>query len=173
MGPLTEQHEEIVSKLRSIQPEEWIKIGIVAVVSLFLLLLLTSPWWHDIVGKHETAAVRSLEGIHTLEVRYYADHTAKGFSCKLEPLRSYAAKDGTDPAEEALGGMSRGYTFSIVRCVPEEDGVVSRYAIEAVPVKPGDSGVRAICTDQTGQVYYDQEGDGEACLKARMTVPKK
>jgi hypothetical protein len=171
MGPLTEKLDEIRDIVSRIDPESWVKIAIAGVVSLFLLALLTSPWWYDIVGQHERAAMKSLQGIHGLEVRYYAEHADKGFSCALEPLRAYAS--GDDDWAEALGGTAKGYAFSVVACKPESNGEVKRYGLVAVPVKPGDSGVRAFCTDQTGQLYMDVEGSGEECLRGRVAVPKK
>jgi hypothetical protein len=170
MGPLTEKLDDIRDKLSRIDGESWVKIAIAGVVSLFLLALLTSPWWHDIVGKHERAAMKSLQGIHGLEVRYYGEHGDKGFSCALEPLRVYAS--GDDDWAEALGGTAKGYAFSVVGCKPETDGAVTRYALMAVPLNP-DSGARAFCTDQTGQLYMDATGSGEDCLRARVPVPKK
>jgi hypothetical protein len=34
------------------------------------------------------------------------------------------------------------------------DGAVTRYALTAITLNPGDSGARAFCTDQTGRVPH-------------------
>ena len=156
----------------------WSKVWITSLVFFFLfalILLVTSPTFHDKyfgMAKYESAAVGNLQKINTLENLYASTHPDKGFACQLPLLRPTSkADDAYDPTVALLGGTWSGYRFAVAACVLGENGIATQYEITATPVMPYSTGVRAFCTDQSGKLFYDQEGSGSKCLAARQSLP--
>jgi hypothetical protein len=154
------------------------KFWIASVVFIFLfavVLLVMSPSFHDKyfgMAKYESAAVGSLQKINALEHLYAAAHADKGFACQLPLLRPTSKKDDTyDPIVALLGGTWSGYKFAVASCVLEANGIATQYEITAIPIRPYATGVRAFCTDQSGKLFYDQEGSASQCLAARQSLP--
>jgi hypothetical protein len=151
----------------------WAKLSI-ALTSLFAVLLVLSPSFHDSyfgVAKYESAAVGSLQKINKLQTEYAATHANKGFACELPLLRPSEKRDDTyDPIAALLGGEWSGYKFAVVGCVADADGIVTRYGVTAVPTSPGRTGIRAFCTDQSGQLFYDNEASASQCVATRQEL---
>jgi hypothetical protein len=144
----------------------------IAVIFLFAVLLSLSPSFHDKhfgVAQNESAAVGSLRKLNNLEGQYAVAHADKGFACELTLLQP------TEEMKEAyatlLTGVWSGYKFAVVGCVPGASGAVTHYAVTAVPVSPYRTGVRAFCTDESGDIFYDHSGSGSECLAARRLLP--
>jgi hypothetical protein len=123
------------------------------------------------VYEHEDRAVATLKNLNKLESKYSAENPDIGFTCQLALLSSIA------PAEDPLyrnkvfaTGSLHNYTFALSGCQPGTDGKVTHYELAATPEKPGATGIRAYCTDQTGVLWYDVEGSAQACLSARQPV---
>lgn len=128
---------------------------------LFAVLMFFSPSFHDKyfgVAKYESAAVGSLDKINALENQYAASRPDKAFACELAVLR---------PQESGRSG----YRFAFGACAPEPNGIVTQYQIFAVPVRPGITGIRAFCTNQTGNLFYDLNGSPSECLASRREIP--
>lgn len=140
-----------------------------------VMLVLVSPGFHDAhfgVAKNESTAVSSLLVINTLEKAYASTvHTGGGFSCQLPLLRPVAKiRDAYDPIGSLLAGTRSGYRFALVGCGAGANGIASHYELTAVPVKPGTTGIRAFCTDQSGQVFYDLHSSASQCLALRQSL---
>jgi hypothetical protein len=151
----------------------WVKLLIVF-IALFAILMVLSPSFHDKyfgVAKNESAAVGSLRKLNTLESQYAAAHPNKGFACELPLLRLSEKTDGYDPIAALLAGGWSGYRFAIVGCAPDANGIVTHYGVTAVPTSPGRTGIRAFCTDQSGQLFYDNEASASQCMTARQGLP--
>jgi hypothetical protein len=151
-------------------------IAIIAVVVALFLGFVVFPWWYDMyygAASNETAAVLSLRKIDALETLYAAAHADKGFACDFSLLR--ATEQASDPkdATEALSGDFHGYAFTLSGCTPQVNRIATHYQVTAVPTKPGSTGVHAFCTDQTSQLFYDEEGSPSQCLDARRLVPER
>lgn len=149
----------------------WIPLCCLVVIFAFLLFL--TPSFHDTgIAKNEATAVGSLRKIYELENAYAAAHLDNGFACQLKQLRP---KDNLPEmygnTMNFLAGEWVGYKFEIVGCLPQMKGVFDRYEVTAVPLRPSASGVRAFCTDQSGNVYYDLNGSASECLAARRLLP--
>jgi hypothetical protein len=141
----------------------WIFLRCLALVIAFFLLF--TPSFHDRyfgVAKNEAAAVGRLQRINELEKSYVADRRNSGFACKLERLY--------EPTQNMQTGEWAGYRFEMGSCSSEKVGVV-RYQVTAVPLRQWVSGVRAFCTDQSGNLFYDSNGSASACLSTQKPLP--
>jgi hypothetical protein len=151
----------------------WIPIGSLALLFGFFLVL--TPSFHDRyfgVAKNEATAVGSLRKIQELENAYATAHPDNGFACQLKQLRpTENMRDVYGNPMNLLAGEWVGYKFEVVGCIPEKNGVVAHYQVTAVPLRPWASGVRAFCTDQSGNVFYDHNGSATECLAARQLLP--
>jgi len=153
----------------------WAILSLALIFSLACLLLYFLLVFHDFydgVASYESAAVGSLRRINKLEGRYAVEHTREGFACELSLLRptmQVSAADGL--GEILLQGEQRGYKFKMVGCAAEPSGIVTRYQLVAVPIRPGRTGVRAFCTDQSGEVFYDPVASAAKCLASRNGLP--
>jgi len=134
-----------------------------------------SPSFHDKyfgVAKYEADAVGSLAKINSLENQYAASHPDRGFACELVVLRPQEnGNDASGQVSELLNGPRSAFKFAFAACAPEANGIVMQYQIFAVPVRPGITGIRAFCTDQTGKLYYDLNGSASDCLALRREIP--
>jgi hypothetical protein len=151
----------------------WTKL-LISLLLLFAVLVFLSPSFHDKyfgVAKYEADAVGSLVKINSLEKQYAASHPDKGFACELVVLRPQ--ESGTDTSGQVsaiLNGQRSSYKFAFAACTPEANGIVTQYQIFAVPVRPGITGVRAFCTDQSAKLFYDLNGSASECLALRREI---
>ena len=90
-----------------------------------------------------------------LETRYATAHPSKGFTCDFALLKTEVPSN-RDPTHDGFlfSDSFEGYKFSLTGCEADPEGVVVRYKAAAVPVLPGKTGVRAFCTDQTGEPSF-------------------
>jgi hypothetical protein len=158
-------------------PKRWKFWAILSIALIFLIGVLTffSPSFHDKhfgVAQNESTAVGSLRKLNSLESQYAAAHADKGFACELTLLRpTEGMKKSFGPYATLLTGAWSGYKFDVVGCVPAANGMVTHYALTAVPVSPYRTGVRAFCTDDSGNLFFDYTGSGPECLAARQLLP--
>jgi len=158
----------LISRLRR---TFWIPLCFLAVIFVFFLFL--TPTFHDTaIAKSEATAAGSLRKIYELENAYAAAHADNGFACQLKQLRPKEnLPEMYGNPMNFLAGEWVGYKFEIVGCLPQANGVFDRFQVTAVPLKPSVSGVRAFCTDQSGNVFYDLNGSASVCLAARRPLP--
>jgi type IV pilus assembly protein PilA len=149
----------------------WIPLCFLAVI--FVLFLFLTPTFHDTgIAKNEATAAGSLRKIYELENAYSAAHPDNGFACQLKQLqRKEDLPEMYGNFMNLLAGEWVGYKFEIVGCLPQANGVFGRYQVTAVPITPSVTGVRAFCTDQSGNVFYDPNGSASECLAARRPLP--
>jgi hypothetical protein len=150
------------------QKSQWSSVGLASAV-LIVLAVAIVPSFHDTAWrKNEASAVAGLQKINEMEVRYAKAHPKEGFACELSELRGmFTSKD--DSTAMLVGEWS-GYKFAFVGCTLKGDGVATRYQIVAEPVKVGVSGRRAFCAESGGEIFYDEDGSGEACLLGRKVL---
>ena len=127
------------------------------------------------MAANESAAVGALRTFNALENQYAAAHADRGFACEFRLLQKTEQRGGVAARNltEALSGKSCGYNFAFIGCAADGDGIVAHYQVAAVPVKPGVTGLRAFCTDQTSVLFYDDEASTSQCLASRQTVPER
>jgi hypothetical protein len=116
------------------------------------------------MARNEVSAVYSLRALTNLEIRYAAAHPSQGFTCEFAQLKTATPSTGVHTHEGFLFSDSyEGYKFSLTGCELDSKGVAVRYKATAVPLLPGKTGVRAFCTDQTGELLYGVNGSAESC----------
>jgi hypothetical protein len=138
----------------------------------FLLVFACSPHFHDShagVRQNESAAVGSLRKIHDLQRKYAAAHPDEDFACQLQRLRP-AEATAYDPTTALLAGEWSGYKSVLAGCTSMEKGIVIRYRITAVPIARGLTGVRAFCADESGTLFYEENGSATECLFLRLPL---
>jgi len=102
---------------------------------------------------HETAAIKAIQTIHTMQVQYNSQYGRYAASLtELGPPASGAATAASaDLIDSGLaGGEKSGYKFTLT-------GNQSGYAISAVPVAYGNTGSRTFFSDQSMAI---RENDG-------------
>jgi len=123
--------------------------------------------------QNESAAIGGLRTLAQLEQSYSTSHAEKGFACDLANLRPEGSSELTNDRVIALaGGRFSGYRFTLTGCSSDETGKASQYEIYAIPESPGNTGVSAFCSDQTGEIFVDPDGSAAACLTNRRQISK-
>lgn len=129
------------------------------------------PDMHHGLGQNESAAVGALHTLNTLETRYANVHPGKGFVCDLSLLRPVAnANDAFGSVGALLTGQWSGYRFEVNGCELDAHGIANHYRATAVPLKRGETGVRAFCSDESGQISLDPDGSAASCLSAHRPI---
>jgi hypothetical protein len=138
-------------------------VGAVILVLILAAILIPGQIVSQL-ARDEADAMESLHALTRLELRYAAAHPSKGFTCDFAQLKTEAFSNGAQIHEGFLLSDSfEGYKFSLTGCEVDPQGVAVRYKATAVPLLPGKTGVRAFCTDQTGELLYGVNGSVESC----------
>lgn len=106
-------------------------------------------------------AAASLTRLNAAQKSYAASSPAHGFACRFAQLHAL------DTLTES--GTSSGYKFELHCAEPESAG----YTLTAVPSEPGVTGKDALCTDQSGSIWYSENGSATECLAQRKPAPPK
>lgn len=115
------------------------------------------------IAANESSAVGSVRTINTAEVTYATLYPNVGFAPSLEALGG-AAPCTPSPATACLidpvlaSGQKSGYRFTYEAQDTGDDKVRLTYFVEALPVKPGQSGQRFFCTDERGIIRFSATG---------------
>lgn len=155
----------------------WLSFETLAAVGIYALLavVMFAP---ELDGPHsrqyanEAAAVSKLRTVVTLETKYAAAHSEKGFACELSLLRTseQTRADDYDALSFLVKPTHAGYKFTLGNCYANTQGVVVHYQASAVPVESGRTGFRAFCTDDSGLLWYDAGGSATNCLASRRSL---
>jgi len=106
----------------------------------------------------EMTSISMLQFVNAAEKNY---SSANGrYACSLSALGSRYLND-----PELAKGSKRGYNFVISSCDAE------RYKVVAEPAV-ADSGQRAFCSDETGEVRAASDGKAATCLSSGEVVEK-
>jgi hypothetical protein len=122
---------------------------------------------------NQRRATLSIEDVSLAERKYAARHPETGYACNLSDLGGQGSEVGlVDPV--LASGTKAGYHFEI-QCAQRESQSqkVALYAIIATPVNPGTTGKYAVCTDQSGQIWYSENGSAADCLETRRPIEQK
>ena len=108
---------------------------------------------------NEMYAMMSMQTIIGAETAYHKTHPA--YTCSLKELASGSnGKNATVYIDDELGsGKKQGYVFALTGCD------TSRYKVAAEPAT-GDSGRRAYCADEGGQVKSSKSGKASTCFSS-------
>lgn len=141
----------------------FISVPIAMLVLMAPVFLVATPS----KGANEDSAIRSVMAINLAESQYEITYPAKGYSCSLAAL-------GGDPhagpptaanakilRQNLASGVEGGYRFEIVSCTKHLVRGIERvtgYRIIARPSRPGHTGNRTFCSDESGQIKFDPTG---------------
>jgi hypothetical protein len=119
---------------------------------------------------NQRRAILSMENVSLAERKYAARHPEIGYACSLSDLGEQGSEVGL--VDRVLAsGTKAGFHFEI-QCPQHESQKVARYAIVATPVNPGTTGKYALCTDQSGQIWYSENGSAADCLETRKPLSR-
>ena len=143
-------------------------------MSVFIWLAIFPPHASRIFLNHRQA-VASIRDLNFAEQNYAARHKDAGFACSLGDL----SERGSEPLSRAgledrllASGTKSGYHFDI-RCPQNGDQRATAYTITALPDELRHTGTYALCTDQTGEIWYSETGSSSDCLRMHKPVEPK
>jgi|GEM_PF-2962532 len=152
---------------------------IVLVISAIIIPDLSQPripWNHR-------RAVKTIQYLNLAEHNYVLRHKNAGYACNLSDLvvpnpvsdvdlRVRLLVSGTDSSGTQPSGTLAYYHFEI-QCTKNGSNKAIGYTITALPVIPGVVGVFAICSDQSGEIWYSENGLATECFALRIPVEQK
>ena len=142
---------------------------LVAVLLLGILLPLKTP---RITLNHHRAA-QSIRDLSLAEHSFALQHPEAGFACHLGELGEQGVGPPVGLIDRVLAsGTKSSYHFEL-RCSQSTSEKVTAYTITALPTKPGTTGVYALCTDQSGEIWYSENGSASDCLATHKPVEAK
>jgi hypothetical protein len=123
---------------------------------------------------NQRRAVASIRNLNLAEHNYAAQHPNTGFACNFDDLGEQGSGTLSRVAlvdRVLASGTKSSYHFDI-RC-PSSAGTAATYTITAVPVEPGITGQYALCTDQSREIWYSENGSPSDCLATHKPVEQK
>lgn len=140
---------------------------LVGILALAMLLIAMFRPEASRVFLNQLHAAQSIRSLNAAEQRYKAQHPDKGFACGVEDLSPQTTDGLAYPM--LTSGIKSGYHFDI-RCPQNVGRGAANYFITAVPTKLGIYGNYALCSDQTGEVWYSENGSAPDCLRIRKPI---
>jgi hypothetical protein len=148
-----------------------VAFGILFVLTIFFLTAFP-PATPRVLLNHRRA-VKSIRTFNLAESDHVSRYPEVGFACNITDLAPELDPEqpSTGPLRDRvlLSGKKAGYLFEI-RCLQNDGQKAVGYNVTAVPTQPGVTGTFALCSDQTGQVWYSENGSAEDCLKMRKQI---
>jgi hypothetical protein len=147
------------------------KRSILAVILVFFILVVVWPRSLSTprIFLNQRRAILSIEDVSLAERKYAARHPETGYACNLSDLGEQGSEVGL--VDRVLAsGTKAGYHFEI-QCPQRESQKVAHYAIIATPGNPGTTGRYALCTDQSGEIWYSENGLASDCLAKHKPAP--
>jgi hypothetical protein len=124
---------------------------------------------------NQRRAAESIRKLNLAEHEYAAGHPDNGFACNLRDLGEHGSKSLPRVAlvdRVLASGTKSAYRFNI-ECAQNGDQKAAGYTVTATPVVPGTTGKYALCTDQTGEIWYSESGVASDCLAMHKPIEKK
>ena len=138
------------------------------------IVILLSLIWFGIfppeasrVFLNQRSAVRSIDDVSLAERNYAARHPEAGYACNLNDLGEQGFVDGV-----LASGIKSGYRFEI-RCLQDGGQHITNYTVTAVPLSPGTTGKYALCSNQSGGLWYGENGVAADCLAMHKPIERK
>lgn len=142
-------------------------LAILLAFSLSAIWLGIFPHEASRVFLNQRRAVLSIRDVSLAERNYATRHPEAGYACKLSNLGEQGFVDVV-----LASGTKSGYRFEI-RCFQDGGQEVTSYTVTAVPVSPGVTGKYALCTNQSGEIWYSENGAAAACLAMHKQIERK
>jgi hypothetical protein len=123
---------------------------------------------HAIISRNEASAVGAIRWINNSEITFASNNPKPGFTCNTTQLSSFVPGPEAESIKTTVmkDGSRSGYSFRFDGC--EKDG--QSYRISAQPIRPGHSGNRSFCSDESGIIYFSASASGDACLKEKNPI---
>ena len=124
---------------------------------------------------NQRRAVESIRQLNVAEHDYAAQHPDAGFACNLSDLgeQGSESRSSVGHVDRVLAsGTKASYHFEIL-CPQDDSQKATRYTITAVPVEAGMTGKYALCSSQSGEIWYSENGTASDCLAMRKPVEQK
>jgi prepilin-type N-terminal cleavage/methylation domain-containing protein len=151
-----------------------IELLIVVAIILVIAAIAIPNMMRSRIAANEAAAVSAVRAITTAEHAYAQSYPEYGFTCSLGELGpppsgqpfSTAAAGILDPVV-SLGAKS-GYSFAIIGC----GSTTPRYSFQStgVPKVVGQTGQRAFCSDNSGVIYFSDDGVAATCFSTKTIL---
>ena len=138
-------------------------IGYLSIVGIPVILIIAAIAIPNLlrsrIAANESSAVGSLRTINTAEVTYASTFPKVGFSTSLEALGGSTPCNATSTTaclidQVLASGQKSGYRFTYEAQDTNGDQVMDTYVVQAVPISPGQTGVRFFCSDESGIIRY-------------------
>ena len=111
------------------------------------------------MAANESSAVAAVRTLNTAEEAYAQDHPQAGYTCSLADLNRLI--DST-----LAGGRKYGYVFELKDCAAGAEGAaIAKYRVVAYPMTVNQTGVRAVCSDESDVIKVDSSGSAQGCLE--------
>jgi type II secretory pathway pseudopilin PulG len=143
-------------------------ISIVAIPFILIIAAIAIPnLLRSRIAANESSAVGSIRTINVAEVTYYTTYPKAGFSSSLEVLAGSTPCNASSTSaclidQVLASGEKSGYRFTYRAQDSKGDQVMDAYFVQAVPIQPGTTGRRSLCSDESGVIRYSTT---EPCTK--------
>jgi prepilin-type N-terminal cleavage/methylation domain-containing protein len=166
MHPLTSPFPK--NRVRSAHGRGFSLLEVVVVIAIILIIAAISipRLLSAKMGANEAAAVSALRTLANSEVAYDATY-GQGFSASLAVLGPPLPGNPPTPTNAGLvdsvlaSGIRNGYSF-VYTPIPGAGGRIDRYATNANPVSPGQTGNKYFYVDQTNVIRFKLGGPADA-----------
>jgi hypothetical protein len=149
-------------------------VGFLVFIMAVVLLGIFPPSTPRVFLNHRRA-VESVRELNRAEYNYAAQHPNAGFACNLNDLGEPGSEplSGVGLVDRVLAsGTKSSYHFEI-RCPQGGSQRDTGYTITATPLEPGKTGKYALCSDQSGEIWYSENGLAADCLATHKTIAGK
>ena len=122
--------------------------------------------------QRDAVVLRHLRMLTSAESAYAAAYPGIGFTCSLSDLAgSDAGRTGPRAAmlidDEEAKPLVDGYVYVLSDCAGSP---VNHFRLAGVPENP-ESGQRAFCSDESGEIHYADNGQAASCLEGGEQLP--
>ncbi|SRR6266542_718521 len=147
---------------------------LVVLSTLVVFLLAIFPPSTRRVFQNQRRAVQSIRDINVAEHNYVVRYPDTGFACKLSDLGEHGSEpDEVGLLDKVLASGTKSYYHFEIQCITSGDQKATNYTITALPVAPGKTGTYALCSDQSGKIWYSENGSAPDCLSMRKLIERK
>jgi hypothetical protein len=149
-------------------------VGLAAFLLASVYLTLFPPVASRVFMNQRRAA-ESIRELNRAEYNYAARHLDAGFACNLRELGENAIEpqSGAAHVDRVLAsGTKSSYRFD-VRCPQGSSKGATIYTITAIPLVSGTTGKYALCSDQSREIWYSENGSAADCLGSRKPIEQK
>jgi len=140
-----------------------IELLIVVAIILIIAAMAIPNLIRSKISANEAAAVSNLRTVNTAQTTYEITYPSVGYADSLSKLSSppsggFIDQNHAGLLEWVLGCATQpcpktGYNFSIVNATGSP--IIDNYGVTAVPISPGNTGVRGFCSNQLSNMTYD------------------